>query len=80
MAAPQEGYDLTANRAARSDNELVSDNIIGDCNIAMFDNINAAWNGWETACKFQDEDLAAYYMKIIVIMNDGLQKLRRVKK
>ena len=44
----------------------------------LMDGINAAWNGWEQACKFEDEGLQTYYMKYINLLSNTLEKVRKI--
>jgi len=54
--------------------DSVVKNLLESCN----DSIRAAWNGWEAACKFEDEDKQEYYMRIIVNVSDLVKKLRKL--
>lgn len=80
MAAPQpiDNYenDNTMD-TLRNDSDIIADNLFSNCCATLIDDINAAWNGWESACKFQDDNKASYYMKYIVILQDALEKIRK---
>lgn len=76
MAAPHP-TDLIQNDSLRNDSDVISDTLFSNCCATLIDDINAAWNGWESACKFQDELKQDYYMKYIVILQDALQKIRK---
>jgi len=41
------------------------------------DGIQAGWNGWEQACKFQDDGLQAYYMKWVTELHKTLEKIKK---
>lgn len=43
----------------------------------LMDSIHAAWNGWEAACKFEDEEMQDFYMKFINTLSDTLKKVRK---
>lgn len=43
----------------------------------LTDAINAGWNGWEQACKMEDEGLQNYYMKYVLVLHDTLKKVRK---
>lgn len=82
MAAPNNVTDLLNNALTnedrlRSDSNVITCDLYVNCCSTLIDDINAAWNGWEQACKFQDEDKQAYYMKYIVILQETLNKIRK---
>lgn len=41
------------------------------------DAIQAGWNGWEQACKMEDEGLQNYYMKYVLTLHDTMKKVRK---
>lgn len=60
-----------------SDNPFIDDLkpvLIGN----LMDAINAAWNGWEAACKCEDEGLQTYYMKFVVTCHATLEKVKKI--
>lgn len=78
MATPSQSLGLlTPTLATRASNGVVTDDLktvtIGN----LMDGINAAWNGWEAACKFEDEDMQDYYMKYINLLSDVVRKVRK---
>jgi len=54
-------------------NDTISTELLGN----LSDALHAAWNGWETACKFQDEERQDYYMKIIRLCDDTMKKIKK---
>lgn len=85
MATPQQVQtlaDLCSNTNApilRSDNAAVIDGLSANCAATLIDNINAAWNGWEQACRYEDEDMQAYYMKYVFALNKCLGEIRKIR-
>ena len=44
----------------------------------LMDGIHAAWNGWEQACKFEDEGLQLYYMNYVITLEGCLRKIKKI--
>lgn len=74
MAAPSPEYERDS---LRNDSNIISDTLFSNCCATLIDDINAAWNGWDSACKFEDVVKQDYYMKYIVILQDSLAKIRK---
>jgi len=61
-----------------SDNPFVDDLkpvLLGN----LMDALNAAWNGWEQACKSEDEGLMAYYMNFVILCQATREKVKKIK-
>lgn len=43
----------------------------------LSDHLHCAWNGWEMAVKFEDEERQDYYMKFVVSLHDQIKKVRK---
>lgn len=56
---------------------VVTDDLRATIIANLMDGINAAWNGWECACRFQDEGMQSYYMKYINVLSNTLEKVRK---
>jgi len=75
MADPRQLDILSDNRTIASPvqcdlrNEVVAN---------LRDSINAAWNGWEQASKFEDDGMQTYYMKYIKTLMDCLEKVKKI--
>jgi len=61
----------------RRDNPVFNDNVAVEMLGSLSDALHAAWNGWETACKYQDEDRQDYYMKIVRLCDDTMKKIKK---
>jgi len=44
----------------------------------LMDGIHAAWNGWEQACKFEDEGMQSYYMKYVITLQHTMDKIKKI--
>lgn len=44
----------------------------------LMDGLHAAWNGWEQACKFEDEGMQTYYMKYVITLQGCLEKIKKI--
>jgi len=73
MATPEQTNAIT-----RSVNHIVTDDLRNTTIANLMDSINAAWNGWEAACKFEDEGMQDYYMKYVNVLSDSLKKIRNI--
>jgi hypothetical protein len=51
----------------------ISNNLISNFD----DAIRAAWNGWEQACKFKNEEMQDYYMQIIRDCSSWQKKVKK---
>jgi len=58
--------------------DIMSDNFAVNIAIHLKDDIHAAWNGWELACKYEDEALQDYYMKYIRLLGETLAKIKKL--
>ena len=74
MATPLQGLGLSG---TRSESAPVTDDLRTTIIANLMDGLHAAWNGWEAACKFEDEDQQDYYMKYIHTLSDTLKKVRK---
>jgi len=84
MAAPHSTFDfapppspvVTRAQATQTDpfgGCMLKKNLLA----TLHDNLNCAWNSWELACKFDDEDKQELYMKYVTSINDLMKKVRR---
>jgi len=60
-------------------NNIMSDNFNSTLVSQLKEQIHAAWNGWESACRFEDEDLQGVYMKYIRLLGDTLEKIKKIR-
>lgn len=74
MATPSQALGLSSTRAQT---DALTCDLRTTVIANLMDAINAAWNGWESACKFDDEDMQDYYMKYINTLSDTLKKVRK---
>lgn len=58
--------------------ELFKDDVAYNLIISVEDSTRAAWNAWEMACKYKDEEKQDYYMKIIVECGNFMKKIRKL--
>lgn len=49
-----------------------------DVHSTISDCLSAAWNGWETAVKFHDDEKQDYYMKYIKALSEFMIKFRKL--
>lgn len=56
--------------------DLVKGNILE----STHDTINACWNSWEMACRFQDAELAQYYLDLMTLTTQFQKKVKALKK
>jgi len=70
-----EGFATT--RRTPPEQEVITDDLRSTVIANMMDSINAAWNGWEASCKFEDEAMQDYYMKYINVLSDTIKKVRK---
>ena len=75
--APEQSICGTTATVGRP-NTIFTDDLRTTTIANCLDGINAAWNGWEQACKFEDEGLQTYYMKYITLLNSTLEKARKI--
>lgn len=61
----------------RRPNPVFNDNVAVELLGNLSDALHAAWNGWETACKYQDEERQEYYMKVIRLCDDTMKKIKK---
>lgn len=61
----------------RRPNPVFNDNVAVELLSNLSDALHAAWNGWETACKYEDEDRQDYYMKVIRLCDDTMKKIKK---
>lgn len=61
----------------RRPDRIFSDNIRIELLGNLSDTLHAAWNGWDLACKYEDENLQEYYMKFIRLCDDTSRKIKR---
>jgi len=61
----------------RRSNAFMHDELRTNTISNLLDGINAAWNGWELACKYEDEAMQIYYMKYVSSLNGVLEKVRK---
>jgi len=76
--------DLDINQAnivntVRRPDPVFADEVAAELLGGLSDALHAAWNGWELACKYTDEDKAEYYMKIIRLCDDTMKKLKKIQ-
>jgi len=74
--------DLDINQAnvvdtVRRPNPVFNDNVAVELLGNLSDALHAAWNGWETACKYEDEERQEYYMKVIRLCDDTMKKIKK---
>jgi len=46
---------------------------------ALHDSMCHAWNGWEQSNKYKSNDKAKYYVKLISLLQDTMEKVRKLK-
>lgn len=56
--------------------DLTKSNILN----ATHDTINACFNAWEMACRFQDPELADYYLQLMTLTTQFQKKIKALKK
>lgn len=61
----------------RRPNPVFNDNVAVELLSNLSDALHASWNGWETACKYEDEDRQDYYMKVIRLCDDTMKKIKK---
>lgn len=62
---------------SRRPTAVFNDNVVIELLGGLSDALHAAWNGWETACKYEDEERQEYYMKIIRLCDDTQKKIKK---
>jgi len=84
MAAPQidpsyvlENYERPTTAQITRPSPIFQDSVRTDLLGNLHDTIHAAWNGWEAACKFEDEAQQDFYMKIISCCGDLMKKVKK---
>lgn len=45
----------------------------------LADSLNAAWNGWEMACKYKDDDMMEYYMRFVNLIYETQKKVKKIQ-
>jgi len=80
MADPRQVAALSTDMAilSRRDDSPFTDDLKSVVTGNLIDGINAAWNGWETACKMEDEGMQTYYMKYVITLHATLEKVRKI--
>lgn len=60
--------------------KIFTDNIKSNQLNHCHDTIQACWNAWDTACKYQDSEQAAYYLDLLTLTQQYQKKLLKLKK
>lgn len=60
-------------------NPIFDDTIATELLGQLSDALHAAWNGWEAACKFQDEERQNYFMSVIRLCDDTSKKIKKLQ-
>lgn len=74
------GRSTNTLHAGRGESPIFKDEVLANFTINSSDALSAAWNAWEAACKFQDEEKMNYYMNLIRIFSEINLKLVKIKK
>lgn len=59
--------------------DVFEDSLLHDMLGHIHDSTCAAWNAWEAAVKFEDDEKARKYMRYIVILQQNKEKLMKIK-